>query len=499
MITLALKAVLAMAIALLLVTALQRSRASVRHLVLAALFAFLLLLPAVDRFAPRWEIAVQDTVVERVESVHRVSASPVGTSRGRAEARPAFAFTFFHAHAAGTALLLGWLALGVFRLRRLERDAEVWLDGTARMNEIAHEANIRRPALVVVSDEISVPMTFGFRRSTIVLPVAAKEWPAEELTLALRHELEHVRREDWLLQLVARAACALYWPVPLVWIAWRRFCLEAERACDDAVVGCADAEVYAGQLVSLARSLRGMTTVPALGMAGRSRLGSRIAAILDPSQRRGPHSRAATVATFAVMLALLVSVAPMQLIAQRVIDDEEGRAPRRWSRIGEILTSAAARGDIDVLRHYLDNGISVNTVAEGDGTALIGAARGGQLETARFLIERGADVNLESRGDGNPLIAAAIGGHADVAELLLDRGARIDDVVPGDENALITAARLGREDVVKLLIARGADVNARVFVLDTDDGPTWRTPLRMARRGGHVQIEKLLREAGATE
>ncbi|MGZ5448818.1 MAG: M56 family metallopeptidase [Thermoanaerobaculia bacterium] len=493
MTTLALKAILAMAVALLVVVALRRARASVRHLVLAALFGFLLLLPAAERFAPRWEIEVK--AMEAGRAAFRPAPAPeprAGWKPARPE--PSRPFTLFHVYAAGATLLLAWLALGVIRLRRVEADAEVWLDGTARMNEIAHDANIRRPALVVVSRDVQVPMTFGFRRSTIVLPAAAKNWLAEELTLALRHELEHVRRDDWFLQLVARAACALYWPVPLAWIAWRRFCLEAERACDDAVVRTAEPEVYAGQLVSLARSVRGMTTMPALGMAQRSRLGDRVAAILDPAQRRGPHSRAATVATLAVALALLVSVAPAQLVAAAMAGD----TPRR-SHLGEALVKSAEDGDFATVRQLLESGTDVNTIQPGDGTALIGAARGGELEIAEYLIAQGADVNLACPGDGNPLIAAAIGGHADVAELLLNRGARIDDVVRGDENALITAARLGRVDVAELLISRGADVNARVFVVDSDEGPEWRTPLRMARRGRHSTIEQLLLAAGAKE
>ncbi len=333
-------------------------------------------------------------------------------------------------------------------------------------------------------------MTFGFRRSTIVLPAAAKHWPDEELTLALRHELEHVRRDDWFLQLVARAACALYWPVPLVWLAWRRFCLEAERACDDAVVQRAEPEVYAGQLVSLARSVRGMTMTPALGMAQRSRLGHRIAAILDPAQRRGPHSRAATVATFAVAFALLVSIAPAQFVAAAIADEVPRSSP-----LGEALVKSAEVGDLAAVRHILNMGVDVNTRQDGDGTALIGAARGGELDVAQYLIENGADVNLACPGDGNPLIAAARRGSVEIVELLLDEGAEIDAVVPGDENALIAASADGQGDVVRRLLERGADVNASVMTPENEV----RTALRMARRNGHGDVEQILVDAGARD
>jgi hypothetical protein len=400
-------------------------------------------------------------------------------------------------YAAGVAILLAWLAIGVLRLRRLADEGEVWLDGTATMNAIALDAGVRKPALVILSRAVDVPLTFGFRRSTIVLPLAARSWDAEELARALRHELEHVRREDWMMQIVARAACAVYWPHPLVWVAWRRFCLEAERACDDSVIGTHAPDAYAGQLVALARGLRRMPAMPALGMAGRSRLAMRIRAILDPVQPRGPHGRPAAFAAVIVVLALLVSIAPTQIVSAAASDEED---TVDFAPFGEVLYNAAAGGNINVVRRMLDAGADVNTVVRGDGTPLIAAVRAGDVPMIEFLLERGADVNLPSPGDGNPLIAAAMKNHEEIAELLLDRGARIDEIVRGDENALITAARAGSGDVVKVLIRRGADVNARVHVLvGSDHAPEWRTPLRMARRGRHSHIEKLLLEAGAKD
>jgi len=489
MTALVLKATLALAVALLVVLAARKTRASLRHMVLAASFAFLLLLPFADRFAPRVQIP-EERVAPVLRVVPRVAPNLPAIPR---EIPTNWRGIAIRTYAAGAALLLGWLALGVLRLRRLASSSEVWLDGTARMNEIAHEANIRRPALVVTSDDISVPMTFGFRTSTIVFPESAKTWDGDALDRAIRHELEHVRREDWALQLLARAVCALYWPHPLVWAAWRRFCFEAERACDDAVVSTFDgAEAYAGQLVTLARSVRGMRAVPALGMAGRSRLSARVAALLDRSQRRGPHGKLATAFAIGVTMFFLVAVAPAQLVAAVKAATHEPRF--NPSPLAEAFIELAEEGNIDGLTRLMDAGIDVNLVVDGDGTALIAAAGNGDMETVQFLLARGADVNLPSPGDGSPLIAAATSGDAAIVEVLLDRGARIDEMVEGDENALIQAAWHGHEAVVALLIRRGANVNARYV-----EGREIRTPLRMARRFGRTNVERMLIAAGARE
>lgn len=500
------KSTVAMFLALLLVMAARRSRASLRHLILAALFVFLLLLPAVQTAAPAVAIPVPAAAIPAAQTPEIPRAEPIAaiqTSGVRASVTvvnwPAIALRVYVSIAA---FLLLWLAFGVARLRRLANRAEVWLDGTARMNEIAQQASIRRSALVVLSNEVAVPLTFGFRRSTIVVPYAAREWSAEELTRALRHELEHVRREDWAMQLAARAACALYWPHPLVWTAWRRFCLEAERACDDAVIGSSEPAAYAGQLVSLARNLRRFTTVPALGMASRSKLAQRVDAILDPTQRRGPHGDVSAAIVLALLIALLVCVAPAKLIAAAAEVTQASFDPDPDvdfdfdvdRNVGETLVRVAEGGDIDQMKRMLADGVDVNTIVTGDGTALIGAARAGQTRMVAFLLDENADPDLPARGDGSPLIAAAAAGETGIVEMLLDAGADRDRIVPGDENPLMQAAWNGHRDVVRLLLDRGADANASAW----EDGEL-RTPLRLARRGGHEDIVQMLIDGGAKE
>ncbi|HKR66623.1 MAG TPA: hypothetical protein VJZ00_23045, partial [Thermoanaerobaculia bacterium] len=171
------KATLAMLIALGAAAALRRARASLRHAVFVALFAFLLLLPFSPRVLPKMDVQVPARVVANAPIVD-APAAPVErrppTAGGEQTAVGGRLYT--EAYLAGVLIMLASLATGIIRLRRCAASGEVWLDGTHLATAVACANGIRRAVLVVVTDEVSVPMTFGFRRQTILLPSNAPEW-----------------------------------------------------------------------------------------------------------------------------------------------------------------------------------------------------------------------------------------------------------------------------------------------------------------------------------
>jgi hypothetical protein len=76
----------------------------------------------------------------------------------------------------------------------------------------------------------------------------------------------------------------------------------------------------------------------------------------------------------------------------------------------------------------------------------------------------------------------------------------MEEVVPGDENALCKASEQGQLNIVQLLVNRGANVNVRIWVEHTRGGEgEWRSPLIMARRGGHQAVADFLMARGARE
>lgn len=559
------KATVALAIGLMAVHLSGRARASVRHLLMASTLGVLLAIPLVAAWAPAVTLAVPVPGEPATDAETRAAAVPAEPRRdavsldvGAAGAERAIASRSFPLSAAsalrltwavGLGLLLTALGHALWKVGRIRRGGIPWLSAQALLDRLAAQAGVSRPISVAVHEDVPAPVTCGWRRPAIVLPADAREWPDADVERALVHELEHVRRGDWLVQLAARLVCAVYWFHPLVWVAWRRLCLECERACDDAVVDrMADTE-YAAQLVTLASRLSHADAQPVLSMARRSDLSVRVRAVLDRSQLRGRAGASAVAATTLAAAMLALIIAPMRVQAVPADAPAAAAAAAAQNRpgvvapsgrrsvsgaLGRALVEAANEGDTDGVVELLDAGADVNAVVRGDGTALliaardgdralvglllsrgadvnigvggdgsplIMAAREGHLQIVRTLLERGADINLGVEGDGNALIMAARAGRLAVVQLLLDRGASVNEVVDGDENAIISASGAGELSVVRLLVSRGGDVNSRVWASGgwPDARGEWRTPLNQARRGGHTEVVRYLQSVGAND
>jgi len=495
----------------------RRARASMRHLVLAVTFAALAVLPVAAIALPPLTVDVPasalvapSTPAQPVAPDITIAAVPRGASTQPSIARsalPSWSTLVRRIWVAGALLLSISFAVSVLRLIRIGRQGIPWLEARELVRNLCEQNGISRDVPILLHEAVAAPLTYGALQPRILLPADARTWAEADLRRALVHEIEHVHRGDWLTQVLARTVCAAYWFHPLAWSAWRQLSLEAERACDDAVVRSEERTDYADQLVKLARRMKASSSPALVAMASRSDLSTRVTALLDTTQRRGRVTRRAAILVLPVAAAAVLAIAPLRAVAvpeSGEVPEAQSQPARRAvaSAIGQGMVEAAAKGDVDAVTELLNAGADINATVDGDGSPLIAAAREGHMPVVRFLVQRGADVNLAVSGDGNPLIMAAREGHLEIVDFLLAHGAIADQVVPGDENALIQASGSGRLAVVELLVSRGADVNAAVWVghrEQADGVGEWRTPLSMARRGRHTDVEKFLLSKGAVK
>jgi uncharacterized protein (TIGR03435 family) len=302
----------------------RRSRAAVRHAMLAACFAALVALPVASFLIPPVHVAV---VQERVVQSRLPDAidttqfgAPTNTRAGVASSVsrwsvPPLDDLLFAGWIAGTLLFLMRIIVGLRQVHVLRRFGLPWRDGQIVVKRIAVDAGIHRHVEVLLHESLAAPVTCGVFHPAIVLPPDAQNWDGEDLGRAILHELEHVRRWDWVSQCLARAVCAAYWFHPLVWIAWRQLALEAERCCDDLVFQRSDATAYADQLVELAQRLSRGGKSPALAMANRSDLSSRVRAVLDSRRQRGRAGAFLVSAVCGVAALVVLAMSPLRMVA----------------------------------------------------------------------------------------------------------------------------------------------------------------------------------------
>jgi beta-lactamase regulating signal transducer with metallopeptidase domain len=176
--------------------------------------------------------------------------------------------------------------------------------------------------------KVTITMAFGLLAAWLARD--AETWNSEDLNRAIVHELEHVRRGDSASRSLARAICAVYWFHPLVWIAWRKLVLEAERACDDAVLIRSEATAYADQLVGLAKRMSAAQGPPLMAMASRADLATRVAAVLNARQRRGRAGMLALVLACAAAVVLVIAMSPLTLVAAPLRDALAQSASTPW-------------------------------------------------------------------------------------------------------------------------------------------------------------------------
>ena len=128
------------------------------------------------------------------------------------------------------------------------------------------------------------------------------------------------------------------------------------------------------------------------------------------------------------------------------------------SSLLDLAIRAARDNSIDIVRnvmiadpHLLDAYGSEDNAWKGL-TVLGNAARYGRLEIVRHLLERGASVDGQG-GDGyTPLILACAGRHRDVVELLLYKGADVDLRANDGMTAVRQSRQCGPPDLFEMII-----------------------------------------------
>ena len=369
------KSILLLALAAGLTLALKRSSAAFRHLIWLLAIVSCLFLPVISLTLPSWRLSIGPQAVPSAKAVSgfegnlnatrllspdRQAASPhapipqvnpnhqtAGPDQETSESIASQATGWRSLSTLGTYIGIVWvIGMLVVLLPLVAGFIGIWrIAGRSRRitggslaslaDELVKRRGIKR-GFALVQSEMDMPLTWGVMRPLILIPVGAEHWSTHKQRAVLLHELAHVRRWDWLTQIIAHVCCAMYWFNPLVWVADRRLRLERERACDDHVLtnGCWAAD-YASHLLEIARSSRPpvFAVHAAVAMAQPSRIEKRLQVILATDRNRRRMKKipiTVSALTFSFVVLLIGVMRPVKAIEEEtlLLQIREGVFPR---------------------------------------------------------------------------------------------------------------------------------------------------------------------------
>lgn len=237
-------------------------------------------------------------------------------------------------------LLGGWLvARGV--ARRTVQPAADRIQHLGR--ELAGRLSVRRPVRILESAAVAVPVMVGWLKPAIVLPVAAlASLTPSQLEALLAHELAHVRRHDYLVNVLQSVAEAVLFYHPAVWWLSRQVRAERELCCDDLAVGVCDRLVYATALTDLA-----MLTTPRIALAATDgNLLARVRRILgqgeEPATVRAGLMPVVALALVAAVVAVPAALASGTAAAAEPPTPQDQKSALRL--IGQVSASVGQTG-----------------------------------------------------------------------------------------------------------------------------------------------------------
>lgn len=240
----------------------------------------------------------------------------LATAASAREALPAIVAIWL----AGVILLSSRLLVSWTRARQLIRRGAVpanpqWQRVAASLSE---SLGLRRAVQLLESAAVEVPSVIGSLRPVILIPTSTLTGlTPEHIEMVLAHELAHIRRHDFFVNLLQAFVETLMFYHPAVWWMSQRVRIERENCCDDlAVAICGNPLQYARALTRL-EELRASTLPMVIAANGGSLLDRirRIAA--GRAERTSTSPRWAAAVALLSILAIAAAVPSLPALAQR--------------------------------------------------------------------------------------------------------------------------------------------------------------------------------------
>jgi beta-lactamase regulating signal transducer with metallopeptidase domain len=327
-------------------------------------------------------------------------------------------------------IVAGWL-VGVFglslwhlggwrQLQRLRRQMVKQVPALkAKLQQLSNMLGIRKAVGLMESALVQVPTVVGHLKPVILLPASALTGlSSEQIEAILAHELAHIKRCDYLVNMLQTVVEILGFYHPAVWWVSHKIRVERENCCDDIAVSvCSDRVCYAKALTTM-EEIRGRQPALAVAASGGS-LFDRIRRLLGKEGKdEAKLSWAPSVIAMLLTISFLIPISfamssrgktnsnlPDFVIKGMVTDAETGQ-PIAGAKIGDVERYAEGKqwattdvnGNYEYKTWYEEHGVKAEADGyrrqdKGFGTKLFGSEKEKVID---FALQKQQDENSES-------------------------------------------------------------------------------------------------------
>ena len=281
---------------------------------------------------------------------------------------------------------------GFYFLNRLKSGASlitdaVWLE---KMSTLCESLKIKGKVLLKQSERVSSPLVMGVIKPVIIFPMGLiQALPTDEIEAILVHELAHIKRKDFLINIVINLLQVVYFFHPAFW--WLKVQLDAEREfhCDDIALNQLGKKLTLIKALTNASEYKGHKFQPALAFAGKkNQLLSRVKRIVDHKPQMNWLSG---------FMSLGILVLSFVLMSQNASqEDKPTMADLEEDNIENLMQNQALQDTTKVKKAILelltrDSKVTVKTDASGTVTKILNdktEITGEEFETYKAAYEQ---------------------------------------------------------------------------------------------------------------
>lgn len=371
------------------------SRPQVRYVVLCGALALCVLIPLVDGYREFTAMAGISDTLALAPSV------PGGVWWADASAGSQDPMLWV---VAAWLLGVGVMALrvvaGLAWVRRLSRTSETSADGAwqTRVSALAQRCGIRRPVRLLVVPHLSSPLAAGWWRPMVLVPASLlTRMPPDLIEALLAHEVAHIRRFDYLVNLMQRVVEALLFYHPGVWWLSGRIRVERELIADELAASLTSNPRHLALALNQLILLQGTEAIPA-GAALWARggvLSERVRRLIRPQPLPAGWKSSAFMATLGGVLVILAALTPRYLdhaFAQEAspVSDDAWRVLEHMSALGKV---EALAGLIQSKHVYVVEDDSGKVLLQKDAGSVVPIASLTKLMTAMVVLDAQPDLD----------------------------------------------------------------------------------------------------------